>query len=55
MSALQDMVDDMVAEHETSPADHFPELGTERRAHVRFVRRAFCASLGAELGEMVRG
>ena len=32
MSALQDMVDDMVAEHETSPADHFPELGTERRA-----------------------
>ena len=32
MSALQDMVDDMVAEHETSPADHFSELGTERRA-----------------------
>ena len=32
MSALQDMVDDMVAEHETSPADHFPELGTDRRA-----------------------
>ena len=32
MSALQDMVDDMVAEHETSPAAHFPELGTERRA-----------------------
>ena len=32
MSALQDMVDDMVAEHETSPAAHVPELGTERRA-----------------------